>query len=1061
MATQAAPAADTRQQQQQPAAKPAATNASRRRAKSFLRNYYGLQQSETSPQSGSKDADAAQRSAAAKSDPYDIDGHSFEVDKYMHKMFVEKQLPGLIQADNDLVADIRQLDGDMKTLVYENYSKFLSATDTINKMKSNVDNLESEMARLTQNIGKIAASSSTINNSLGTKREKIRQLNGVHSLLTKLQFVFELPANLNHCLETGSYTQAVKSYCRTLHLLQHYNHLTVFTGIERECKAIMVTIAHRIRQNMSREEATGAEISDSVGLLLALKENPETLWKKYLELSTKFLDKQYKKTLDDIQPLPLYQPPPPATPGSAKSHPATASSLAAAAAATPKKAISKRLSKSPFPAATAAAAAAAAAASNEISRKSEALEAEKPEDKIAYLNHHYLSEIEDFVASFRNYFLLPSNTSATGAMAFGGKDTTEEKGSSSLVVVAGGGGAAFQETEEEDPNGTARYRPAWFIKETRAATQLTKEQRSEANRAIKDAASKLTHGYLDTVRTFLEFPDNVLTMQPAAHIHVLKSLQAAAKSCKALCQLMGFDGLATGLVQDWESQLVERVLVTIKTELLSRISKQDKETQAAWGGVTSSSSSSSSSSSPTTSTSSSKVQQQQGSNGGLLAPGSVARQPTLGRFIQDTKQWLVDTLCSESFPFVESYMTNDVQFMSTKAEQSQFLKTFQSGFKGFWDQVLQSMQNMATEKDSSPTISLLMSQLCFELSTSAIERLYKTLSKTIFRPGAMAGDRRRARSNSFSIESYEDHPVLPELQWDSKSTIEACKDGGHALLDGFIERVGKDLSWLIMQGLETTTATTTGAAENYLTMPAPPTRVSAAWEQVYRQLNMVEQQVLQVFGEDGDRTGAGRTRSSESNRHEPFSLRPGGSNGSKSNNNNNNNGGGGGGSSSNGGGGGHLSITRSHRNDSHTSFGSSGHNAAAGGRFGRQQQQQDLLMSNIDKLFSDRVDIFTRCLDMNRTGILFGIVKIVLKAAAEAVRLGTYGRGGLQQIQVDAEFAKVWLWRFSIADERFMYSILEETQQTAYRRCIDPVPLDASAVEAIISSTAQRIESRK
>lgn len=53
-------------------------------------------------------------------------------------------------------------------------------------MKSNVDNLESEMSRLTQNIGKIATSSSAIHSSLGGKREKIRQLNGVHSLLTKV-----------------------------------------------------------------------------------------------------------------------------------------------------------------------------------------------------------------------------------------------------------------------------------------------------------------------------------------------------------------------------------------------------------------------------------------------------------------------------------------------------------------------------------------------------------------------------------------------------------------------------------------------------------------------------------------------------------------------------------------------------------------------------------------------------------------------------------------------------------------------------------------------------------
>ncbi|KAG9069936.1 Vacuolar protein sorting-associated protein 51 [Linnemannia hyalina] len=109
--------------------------ATRRRAKSFLRNYYGIQQTDATNQSGSKDSSSAPSGPTSKADPYDLDSHAFEVDKYMHKMFVEKQLPGLVQADNELVADIRQLDGDMKTLVYENYSKFLSATDTINKAR--------------------------------------------------------------------------------------------------------------------------------------------------------------------------------------------------------------------------------------------------------------------------------------------------------------------------------------------------------------------------------------------------------------------------------------------------------------------------------------------------------------------------------------------------------------------------------------------------------------------------------------------------------------------------------------------------------------------------------------------------------------------------------------------------------------------------------------------------------------------------------------------------------------------------------------------------------------
>jgi hypothetical protein len=78
-------------------------------------------------------------------------------------------------------------------------------------MKSNVDNLESEMARLTQNIGKIATSSSAIHSSLGGKREKIRQLNGVHSLLTKVLGPLLPCMGLNCDYETSLLTQTFQT----------------------------------------------------------------------------------------------------------------------------------------------------------------------------------------------------------------------------------------------------------------------------------------------------------------------------------------------------------------------------------------------------------------------------------------------------------------------------------------------------------------------------------------------------------------------------------------------------------------------------------------------------------------------------------------------------------------------------------------------------------------------------------------------------------------------------------------------------------------------------------
>ncbi|CAG8721631.1 16049_t:CDS:2, partial [Cetraspora pellucida] len=115
----------------------------------------------------------AKGTGGKKADPLDIDNSAFEAEHYCNVILTEKHLSGLIQRDNDLSTEIRQLDGDMKTLVYENYNKFISATDTIRKMKSNVESMESEMDQLSKSISNISNVTSLVNSALGSKRGKI------------------------------------------------------------------------------------------------------------------------------------------------------------------------------------------------------------------------------------------------------------------------------------------------------------------------------------------------------------------------------------------------------------------------------------------------------------------------------------------------------------------------------------------------------------------------------------------------------------------------------------------------------------------------------------------------------------------------------------------------------------------------------------------------------------------------------------------------------------------------------------------------------------------------
>ena len=61
----------------------------------------------------------------------DINGPSFEPDVYLNRLIKERSLTELMDKEAEMVQNIKSLDSDMQTLVYENYNKFISATDTI------------------------------------------------------------------------------------------------------------------------------------------------------------------------------------------------------------------------------------------------------------------------------------------------------------------------------------------------------------------------------------------------------------------------------------------------------------------------------------------------------------------------------------------------------------------------------------------------------------------------------------------------------------------------------------------------------------------------------------------------------------------------------------------------------------------------------------------------------------------------------------------------------------------------------------------------------------------
>ncbi|KAK9930701.1 hypothetical protein M0R45_027730 [Rubus argutus] len=151
-----------------------------------------------------------------------INTTSFDPDQYMNLLVHKSNLEGLLQRHVEMAAEIKNLDTDLQMLVYENYNKFISATDTIKQMKSNIVGMEANMEQLLEKIMSVQSRSDGVNTSLFEKREHIEKLHRTRNLLRKLQFIYDLPARLGKCIKSEAYADAVKFYTGAMPIFKAY-----------------------------------------------------------------------------------------------------------------------------------------------------------------------------------------------------------------------------------------------------------------------------------------------------------------------------------------------------------------------------------------------------------------------------------------------------------------------------------------------------------------------------------------------------------------------------------------------------------------------------------------------------------------------------------------------------------------------------------------------------------------------------------------------------------------------------------------------------------------------
>ncbi|TGO25190.1 hypothetical protein BPAE_0085g00100 [Botrytis paeoniae] len=125
-----------------------------RRNRAALREYYNLRKGQDAPtDDAASEVSSIHFDSEVQESEMDKDG--FDGEKYVKEVLEKQTLGELLRTYNGVLTDIRALDAEKKALVYDNYSKLITATETIRKMRTNMDPLNPMASTLDPAIASI------------------------------------------------------------------------------------------------------------------------------------------------------------------------------------------------------------------------------------------------------------------------------------------------------------------------------------------------------------------------------------------------------------------------------------------------------------------------------------------------------------------------------------------------------------------------------------------------------------------------------------------------------------------------------------------------------------------------------------------------------------------------------------------------------------------------------------------------------------------------------------------------------------------------------------------
>eukprot|EP00927_Polykrikos_kofoidii_P059742 TRINITY_DN54879_c0_g1_i1.p1 TRINITY_DN54879_c0_g1~~TRINITY_DN54879_c0_g1_i1.p1 ORF type:complete len:828 (+),score=179.60 TRINITY_DN54879_c0_g1_i1:78-2561(+) len=282
----------------------------RRRVSALLNTFYAIDAGSATDTNacdvsggGGDGANDAKSASVAASDPQ-LDRQGFDAKRYFDGVVASRELTSIVERKSALDSEVKQLDADMQTLVYENYSKFIRATDVIKEMKVAIEGLKPDMNKLRGNMNRLTDCEARCEKGVSDRAGQLAILMKQQSVCKKLQMLFELPSTLRSCLERGEYGRAISAHQCCAEFLRRYQHMPTFQKVLKDVEEHMEQIRTALEVRIASNELSADEAVESSLMLMNLGLDHRRVVSEYLNGRRAVLQHSLHRCFSEPEPPP-------------------------------------------------------------------------------------------------------------------------------------------------------------------------------------------------------------------------------------------------------------------------------------------------------------------------------------------------------------------------------------------------------------------------------------------------------------------------------------------------------------------------------------------------------------------------------------------------------------------------------------------------------------------------------------------------------------------------------------------------------------------------------------